>query len=255
MGFVVKNTTFYGPLDLVCPHRCKGCGELGRLLCGCCKKYIESNAWRRCVMCGGIVENFWLCGKCVEKSELDGLLAVGLREGLLAEVVKSYKYGPVRGLACDLAEMVGDSLVEGLSCSTGLKEGPEGDYSGGLEGLEVVIVPLPTIGRHIRERGFDHTLLLAKKVARRCGIKVERSLERNNDAVQVGATEYERIKQAKTAYKCVCEVRDNIVYVLLDDVWTTGASMEAAARELRGKNQNAKIIGMVIEVPRRDDDR
>ncbi len=38
--------------------------------------------------------------------------------------------------------------------------------------VEVVVVPLPTIGRHVRERGLDHTAILAKEVGETKGVEI-----------------------------------------------------------------------------------
>ena len=86
------------------------------------------------------------------------------------------------------------------------------------------LVPLPTINRHIRERGFDHIGLICKKT----GLPVERVLLRNKNTVQVGASLEQRREQAKQAY-LLGSVDLNKKYLLVDDVWTTGSSMMAAA--------------------------
>lgn len=95
----------------------------------------------------------------------------------------------------------------------------DGDYT---------LVPLPTINRHIRERGFDHIGLICKKT----GLPVERALVRNKNTVQVGASLEQRREQAKQAY-LLNSVNLNKNYLLVDDVWTTGSSMMAAANLMR----------------------
>ena len=91
-----------------------------------------------------------------------------------------------------------------------------------------ILVPLPTISRHIRERGFDHIGLICKKT----GLPVERVLLRNKNTVQVGASLEQRREQAKQAY-LLDSVDLNKNYLLIDDVWTTGSSMMAAANLMR----------------------
>ena len=256
MGFVVKNTTFYGPLDLLSPHHCKGCGELGRLLCSRCKKYINIKYDHHCVLCGASVNCFGFCENCQEQSSLDSLVHVGERSGLLEKMVKDYKYGPERALAYDLSELLGERLVNALGILFGSSWRSSGGYSEDSKVVEevdssrVILVPLPTISRHIRERGFDHILLLAKRISRQFGFRVKTLLERNNGTVQVGASASERRRQARQAYKKRGRVVEDEIYVLIDDVWTTGASMEAAARVLREGNKNLRVIGLVIEIPK-----
>lgn len=161
----------------------------------------------------------------------------GWREGVLEELVEEYKYQSVWAMGEVLAEIVDGALpMEG-----------EADWCGATE--EVVVVPLPTIGRHVRERGLDHTLRVARKLAKRRGWKCEQVLLRAADTVQVGAKANEREEQARKAYVARGEVDAKKTYVLLDDVWTTGASMRAAAEVMR-KAGAERLIGVVIAVGR-----
>ena len=103
---------------------------------------------------------------------------------------------------------------------------------------EVVLVPLPTIMKHMRERGFDHMMLLAREVCRLADfekVRVEPILVRLNKTVQVGKSAEVRLVQARRAYglKNGARINLNARYVLFDDVWTTGASIQAAAEVLR----------------------
>ena len=98
---------------------------------------------------------------------------------------------------------------------------------------DMKVVALPTIVRHVRERGFDHMAKLAKAVASLSGLKTAKVLERGNNAVQVGASMEDRQKQAKTAYMAKAGIDRGANYLLIDDVWTTGSSMMAAAKTLR----------------------
>ena len=286
MGFDVKNTTFFGLLDLICPYSCKGCGRLGTPFCGCCKKYYCCRKNLELVRrklgeegAGGGGETFWGGGgREAFRGEsgrpggkvFEGVFGYSVREGVLAELIREYKYRPARGLSEIMAEFLDEAIPR--SGVFGERLGGEGAES--LEeakGLEVVVVPLPTIRKHIRERGFDHAGLMARKLARRRGWKVERVLRRANETVQVGATEEERFRQAEEAYEVVRKferrgarggdekvgdgkvgdgrtgVDENKVYLLVDDVWTTGASMRAAARVLREAGAE-RVYGAVVAV-------
>ncbi len=229
MGFVVKNTTRCGLLDLLCPHTCRGCGRLGAVLCECCKNdMLAKNEWI-CPVCknafakssescknngGDSLSYLGHCPECEVKFE--NLWVGGWREGVLEKMVEEYKYQSVRAMDVEMVELIDRRIPE--------------DFG---EDEEIVVVPLPTIGRHVRERGFDHTLELAKKLAKRRGWKCERVLTREADTVQVGAKVAEREEQAKKAYVVRGGLDANKHYILLDDVWTTGASMRAAEKVMR----------------------
>ena len=132
MGFIVKNTTKCGLLDLVCPHSCRGCGQLGEVLCECCKKDILKHYEWICPICKkSVAKNLENVGedvsdvrsaqkslnilnkqeqeatakkspwdsagdgfsKCTDCEVLfDGLWAVGWGEGVLEKLVEEYKY-------------------------------------------------------------------------------------------------------------------------------------------------------------------
>lgn len=268
MGFIVKNTTKCGLLDLVCPHSCRGCGQLGEVLCECCKKDILKHYEWICPICKkSVAKNLENVGedvsdvrsaqkslnilnkqeqeatakkshwdsagdgfsKCTDCEALfDGLWAVGWREGVLEKLVEEYKYQSVWAMGEVLAELLDEVLPKGL---------------------EVVVVPLPTIGKHVRERGLDHTWRVARKLAKKRGWQCERLLARAVDTVQVGASVAERKAQAEKAYVVEGEVESGIDYLLLDDVWTTGATMQAAVKALREAGAE-RVCGAVVAVSR-----
>jgi len=154
---------------------------------------------------------------------------VGWRDELIGRLVHDLKYHSVRSLGKMIAEILDNILPY-----------PSGD---------VRIIPLPTIHRHIRERGIDHTLLIAKKLARLRGWKVDTVIKRAKDTVQVGADEKTRKLQARDAYYFDGKVDKAATYILFDDVWTTGASMRAAIKKMREAGAQ-KIIIVVLAVNR-----
>lgn len=278
MGFVVKNTTKWSPLDWLCPHTCRGCGKLGSVFCECCKKYMLEQRKEICPICkrevaekDKSVENGGGGARC-EKSGVEGgfsgdegervesskgcvgcesvfeeIWAVGWREGALSKLVSEYKYKSVR--AC--GEVLAD-LLDAVIPEDALEVSAEG--AGGLGRRKLVVVPLPTIGRHVRDRGVDHTWQLAKKLAKRRGWRYERILGRKNDTVQVGAKMKDRQEQAARAYEVCGMIDEEATYVLLDDVWTTGSSMMSAAKVMM-EGGAKKVCAAVIEVGRDKDDR
>jgi len=170
-------------------------------------------------------ENYILKHHCNYKS----ICSIGKRDKLLAKIIHDYKYDSVRALEKPLAEMLAKTLPE---------------VSG-----KVIIVPLPTIPKHVRERGFDHTRLIAKRLAKICGWSTDFLLTRNKNTVQVGSDKKTRLKQAKEAYsiKKNSKTDPSATYILFDDVLTTGASMKAAKKKLQDAGAS-RIIECVLAV-------
>lgn len=213
MSFVVKNTTKWSFLDLICPHVCRNCGRTGSILCERCKKYINVGQLR---------------SKPEYAMEFDNLFICGRRGEILGRLVKEYKYHSVKAIGVILAEMMAKAI--------------SADFD---RGTDIVLVPLPTVRSHVRKRGFDHTMIIAKELANLRGWRVEAVLKRTNNAVQVGMTAEKRREQAKTAYKLKKAVRSSEHYLLIDDVCTTGASLMAAKEELKKGGAN-KVSAAVV---------
>lgn len=120
---------------------------------------------------------------------------------------------------------------------------------------DVLIVPIPTATSRRRQRGYDQSVLLARYLARRAPAPYANCLVRHGQAHQVGSTRSERLLQLQQAFR-VC--RPSLVagrhIVLVDDVITTGASIEAAAAVLYqagAQSVRAVAFAQAIKKPQR----
>lgn len=210
MSFIVKNTTFPGLLDLLAPHSCRGCGHLGEILCERCKNNIIKTHQNICPSCKQQLSKN-PCPNC----DLPTSYSIGTRTDLLDELIHDFKYQSIRPLGKIFADILDQILPELPQDS--------------------IIVPLPTSHKHIRERGIDHTRLIAKYLAKKRHVTSQQILLRAKDTVQVGSDRNTRLAQAKDAYAInpKLSIDKTSTYILLDDVWTTGASMKTAIKKLR----------------------
>ncbi len=206
------------------PPRCRGCGAIGEYLCDRCKKYISGNMKTHAI---------------TENAKMFDIKYLGYRDEILGEIIEEAKYESVRGLISEIAEIVYNGYFKGMQASDSGK---------------IIIVPMPTNRQHVRERSMDHMDLIAQEIERLSYGKVQkkRLLVRAKDTVQVGAKEAVRRKQAKEAVKLNPRFLDSegmIVkewsekhVVLIDDVWTTGASMLEAGKILKDANVKDLVL-------------
>lgn len=236
-------------LEMILPNRCVRCQRGGGIFCDRCKKYIS-------IINPGYVMN--------DMYGFEKLLVAGLKEGWFERLVRDFKYRGRRDYGEFLADKLGEVIfgeVKRMRFGDELSN-KSGEVTCGVlikveteikEIRQIVLVPLPTIRKHIRERGFDHTLRLCfelenflQKRLDDFGISVEYQslLVRKNKTVQVGKEKKERVKQAEKAYgiREGVEIENKTLYILVDDVTTTGASLAAAKKILQADRVWAAVL-------------
>ena len=99
---------------------------------------------------------------------------------------------------------------------------------------EYLVIPIPTATSRTRNRSFDHSGLLARKVASKLNLKYFPALGRVGQSRQVGAKRTVRLTQAEDKYyvRFPSMVKGSRI-LLIDDVVTTGATLRAATKALR----------------------
>lgn len=96
-----------------------------------------------------------------------------------------------------------------------------------------VVCPVPTAPGRVRRRGYDQSDIIARRLAKRLKSSHKPLLGRLTGTRQVGSTKRQRRVNMKSAFyiKNSLHVKNNKV-MLIDDVLTTGATLEAAAKIL-----------------------
>lgn len=149
---------------------------------------------------------------------------VGERDGILQRLVGLYKFERARSAHKALGGLILEVLPE-LPADT-------------------IIVPVPTTPSRIRERGYDHMLLIAKHVARDRDLKCQQLVRRQTNTKQRQASAKTRIAQAKLAFVVRGQIDPSVPYLLIDDVVTTGATIRYAAKALR--DAGAKHVWVAV---------
>jgi len=117
-------------------------------------------------------------------------------------------------------------------------------------GPDVVVGYVPTATRRLRQRGYDQAELIARGFAKRRGLSCRRIVTRLSQTRQVGATKKQRQTQLRAAFVVThaasCE---NKTVLIVDDVVTTGATLEAVASVLRAagaKHVDAAVFAQKV---------
>jgi ComF family protein len=200
-------------LELLFPPRCIGCHQPGVWLCDECRSHISYIEPPFCVRCGDAVVNHDLCARCrTTPLQIDRIRSAVYFEGVLREALHHFKYGQLTALARPLGDLM----------ATYWRQHP----------MPIdILVPVPLHAARLRERGYNQAALLAREMARQVGLAVdERTLLRQRStAPQVELDIRQRKENVHGAFRCSSDALAGKRVLLIDDVCTTGATLEACA--------------------------
>lgn len=232
-------------LDVLFPPRCVRCRRAGAVLCAACLATAHAPNPPLCPRCGrSLLAGHVDCPTCAAghgPTALRSLRAAALHDGAVRDAVLALKYRGQRRLAAPLATVLERAVRE----------------SGNLPD---VIVPVPLHAGRRRQRGYNQAELLARSLARRLGVPCEtKALVRHRATPpQVGLSSPERRANVAGAFalaspaaaRCVAGQR----VLLIDDVTTTGSTLDAAAAALLVAAP-AEVRGLALTRPDLSDDR
>lgn len=213
-------------LSQLAPHPCFECGKLGKALCDNCKYNIANEPFLGCIGCGRPSGARGVCETC---KFYDKAWCVGSRQEALRRLIDAYKFERMRIAHQDLAHLLADVLPV-------LPE-------------NTIIIPIPTVRRHVRQRGYDHTVLVAKQLAKLKNCSYAPILERKTQSVQRGASRSARIRQAKEAFTVGNTLSPDTPYLIIDDVVTTGSTLKYAAKILRDAGGRQVWVAAIARQP------
>lgn len=223
---LVTSRVLTAALELIAPTRCAGCERPGVLLCDDCLHQLTLIDPRHaCLRCGAPHGDL-LCTECATREVLRSLqrcLAVAVFEGPLPHIIRAYKDAGEQRLAPLLAEMLFDAALHAQTSD------PK-RYGGMLSQADCVVF-VPATAAAFRRRGFDHMERIAYPLADLCGLPVLDALVKFGSTDQRRLGRVDRALSAKGCYETVENVCGKNI-LLIDDVITTGATLDAAASAL-----------------------
>jgi ComF family protein len=210
-------------ISLVAPHICLGCNKQGAVICKSCQERLPRIP-SVCYRCSTATEKSSTCTSCRQRTKLAAVYVVAKYDELAKDVVWKLKFSGARAASKDMAAMMA-SLVEASE--------------------PLIVVHVPTATSRIRTRGYDQARLLARELALRTKLPHLPVLVRLDQKRQVGASRKERFEHLSNAFRLSGRMDVTGAHILLvDDVLTTGATLEAASAVL--KQAGAKRVEAIV---------
>ncbi len=210
-------------LSIVAPHECVGCGSEGSILCFNCINSITSPP-DRCYRCHKVSTDSAVCQTCRRSSNLKHVWVVADYENEAKAVIQKFKFERAYAAASVIAGLMSEALPF------------LADH---------LVVAVPTASVRVRERGYDQSRLIAKRIATAKDLQYAPLLARGLQSRQVGASRRQRIEQMRNMFRVTSpKLAEGRRVLLVDDVSTTGATIEAAAKTL--KNAGVQTVDAVI---------
>ena len=215
-------------IGLIFPKICLSCGANGFSLCPRCQNKIKILKTDTCIYCGKISLRGKICQNCRRKSALTGVVVATKYSGIIKESIHRFKYNGDK----DLLQPLGKILVKKFS---NIKISGQ---------ITITSVPLHRTRKNIR--GFNQSELLGRYLAKAVGIQYEELLKRIKPTEsQIKFHKYERINNLKGAFRAETKNLRGKKIILVDDVCTSGATLEACAKELR-RTGAREVWGLVL---------
>ncbi len=217
-------------LDFLFPQRCIGCRKEGSLICPDCQGSLSRIMPPICPLCGRPQSSGILCPDCVSwQASIDGIRSPFRFEEVMQQAVYQFKYRNLRALAALLAGLLNNYLA-----------------ANPVPGE--VLVPVPLHKKRLRERGYNQSAVLAKKLGKLTGLPVVDNClvrELHSSPQARSSNVEERRNNVAGAFTCRDDRLKEKEALLIDDVSTSGATLDACAAALKEAGAES-VWGLVL---------
>jgi ComF family protein len=221
---------------LIFPPRCLTCAVLlpagaeAPLCRSCLSSFIPAGPL--CPRCGELLPPAAPCSCIPESAPLRGLFALSWYEGAWRQMLHRFKFRGKRSLARPLGSWLG-RLIREETCWE-----------------PAFVIPVPLHRRRLRERGYDQAQLLARFAATALGVPLRPLLARiRPTAAQSSLSHHQRQENVRGVFACRRAALPGKRALLVDDIYSTGATMQEAAAVLQ--KQGLVVFGAVAAFTQR----
>ena len=198
-------------VDLVFPPCCAGCARVD---------------WAWCPQCDDALRNLPIIPIKRRGEYVNGLIASGVHAGKLQQAVQALKYDGITSLAVPLAARL-TTILQRTNVTIDM------------------IIPVPMHKTRTTQRGYNQAKLIAQHVSEQAEIPMEDAIYRNRQTrSQVGLNRGERRANVAEAFQTQTVLRGQRL-LLVDDVLTTGATLDACAQVARQAGAKT-IYGLTV---------
>ena len=182
-------------ISIIAPHHCISCTLEGSPLCKKCQHLLPSPTGS------------------LELSPINRTYSSVIYAGYAKELLGALKFHRMKQAAAVMADVIADRMPQAMAAPA-------------------LVSHVPTAPIRVRVRGYDQSVLLAKLLARRLSVPYAPLLGRTSTHRQLGKDRETRAQQMQHAFYMASCAKPNSV-LLVDDVITTGSTMQQAAHILR----------------------
>jgi len=205
-------------IDFFFPIYCIGCGKEGNFFCQDCSPKLQRIGSPFCQKCGRPESTGSLCPTCWGwDTKIDGIRSPFRFDGIISQAIYQFKYHNLRAIAGHMAELLHNYLL--------INPIP-GD----------VLISVPLHPKRLRQRGYNQSDLMARKLSKLVGLPViDHCLVRQKDNPPQTKTKNvdERRRNVLDAFISSDQSLSGKRVILIDDVCTSGATLEACAAALK----------------------
>lgn len=211
-------------LDLIFPVECVFCGHGNKWLCDTCLSGINFKYTQECPICRTRRREGEICDKCRPVYAIDRVVVAGdYNDEGTKKLIKLLKYRFIK----DISDYLGDFITFFLS---EIKE----KSADKIYQKSTFLTPIPLHKKRWNWRGFNQSELIARKLSENLGLDILKGLERvKYKQPQTHFKKEARLNNMKNSFAWRGENLKNKKIILVDDVITTGATLNEAAKELK----------------------